>query len=199
MSNSNHRKIGSAKGKTIYFNQNVCLSHDICLKQFFLGPAAPSVVGCYLLALLLFSYFLKYSIFQWHNLSKLEQAKYYEMAKHERQAHLSKELFIKYFSSILIYAYKSWMLTAWCDFLSIFWTPNESIQIGVQGIITQDVKRKRNQQTKIKMEVFEMGLSETFSPETNKSFRFLLVFIASCFSGDFIGLCFWGWVKKYSA
>ena len=112
MSNSNHRKIGSAKGKTIYFNQNVCLSHDICLKQFFLGPAAPSVVGCYLLALLLFSYFLKYSIFQWHNLSKLEQAKYYEMAKHERQAHLSKELFIKYYSSILIYAYKSWMLTA---------------------------------------------------------------------------------------
>ena len=42
-----------------------------------------------------------------------------------------------------------------------------------------------------------MGLSErTFSPETNKSFRFLPVFIASCFCGNFIGLCFRGQSKK---
>lgn len=48
--------------------------------------------SCYLSASLLFYYFLKYYAFQWHNLSKLEQAKYYEMAKTERQAHQSKEL-----------------------------------------------------------------------------------------------------------
>ena len=49
-------------------------------------------LNVYLSASLLFYYFLKHSIFQWHNLSKLEQAKYYEMAKNERQAHQSKEL-----------------------------------------------------------------------------------------------------------